>query len=37
MLKYDRINISDNLMQKAMNFNDNAIVSLKGNDYGIHF
>ena len=25
------------LMQKAMNFNDVAIVSIKGNDYGIHF
>ena len=25
------------LMQKAMNFNDVAIVSLKGNDYRIHF
>ena len=26
-----------NLMQKAMNFNDVAIVSIKGNDYIIHF
>ena len=26
-----------NLMQKAMNFNDVAIVSIKGNDYRIHF
>ena len=25
------------LMQKAMNFNDVAIVSLKGSDYRIHF
>ena len=25
------------LMQKAMNFNDVAIVSIKGNDYRIHF
>ena len=25
------------LMQKAMNFNDAAIVSVKGNDYKIHF
>ena len=25
------------LMQKVMNFNDVAIVSIKGNDYGIHF
>ena len=25
------------LVQKAMNFNDVAIVSVKGNDYGIHF
>ena len=25
------------LMQKAMNFNDVAIVFLKGNDCGIHF
>ena len=25
------------LMQKAMNFNDFAIVSIKGNDYRIHF
>ena len=24
-------------MQKAMNFNDVAIVSVKGNDYRIHF
>ena len=27
----------DDLMQKAINFNDVAIVSVKGNDYGIHF
>ena len=25
------------LMQKAMNFNDVAVVSIKGNDYSIHF
>ena len=25
------------LMQKAMNFNNIAIVSIKGNDYRIHF
>ena len=25
------------LMQKAMSFNDVAIVSIKGNDYRIHF
>ena len=25
------------LMQKAMNFSDVAIVSIKGNDYRIHF
>ena len=25
------------LMQKAMNFNDVAIVSINGNDYKIHF
>ena len=25
------------LVQKAMNFNDVAIVSIKGNDYRIHF
>ena len=25
------------LMQKAMDFNDVAIVSIKGNDYRIHF
>ena len=25
------------LMKKAMNFNDVAIVSIKGNDYRIHF
>ena len=24
-------------MQKAINFNDAAIVSIKGNDYRIHF
>ena len=26
-----------NLMQKAINFNDVAIVSIKGNDHRIHF
>ena len=26
-----------NLMQKAMNFNDVAIVCVKGSDYRIHF
>ena len=26
-----------NLMQKVMNFNDVTIVSIKGNDYRIHF
>ena len=25
------------LMRKAMNFNDVAVVSIKGNDYRIHF
>ena len=25
------------VIQKAMNFNDVAIVSIKGNDYAIHF
>ena len=25
------------LMQKAMNFNDVAIASIKGNDYRMHF
>ena len=25
------------LMQKVMNFNDVAVVSIKGSDYGIHF
>ena len=25
------------LMQKAINFNNDAIVSIKGNDYKIHF
>ena len=27
----------NDLMQKAINFNDAAIVSLKGHDYRIHF
>ena len=26
-----------NLMQKAINFNDGAVVSIKENDYRIHF
>ena len=30
-------NESHDLMQKAMSFNDVAIVSIKGNDYRIHF
>ena len=30
-------NVYHTLMQKAMGFNDLAIVSLKGNDYRIHF
>ena len=30
-------NICHDLMQKTMNFNDVAIVSVKGSDYGIHF
>ena len=30
-------NGSHDLMQKAMNFNDVAIVSVKDNDYRIHF
>ena len=30
-------NGSNDLMQKAMNFNDVAIVSIKGNNYRIHF
>ena len=30
-------NDCDGLMQKAMNFNDAAIVSVKGSDYRIHF
>ena len=29
--------ICHDLMQKTMNFNDVAIVSVKGSDYGIHF
>ena len=29
--------VCHNLMQKAMNSNDVAIVSIKGNDYRIHF
>ena len=37
--KYERYLCSGchNLMQKAMNVNDVAIVSVKGNDYRIHF
>ena len=30
-------NVCHDLIQKAMNFNDVAIVSIKGNDYRIHF
>ena len=30
-------NSCHDLIQKAMNFNDFAIVSMKGNDYRIHF
>ena len=30
-------NACHDLMQKAMNFNDVAIVSIKGNDYRINF
>ena len=30
-------NSCHDLMQKAVNFNDVAIVSVKGNDYRIHF
>ena len=30
-------NVCHDLMQKAMNFNDVAIVSMKGSDYRIHF
>ena len=30
-------NVCHNLMQKAINFNDVAIVSIKGSDYRIHF
>ena len=37
--KYEpyRCNGCHDLMQKAMNFNDVAIVSIKENDYRIHF
>ena len=43
MLEYDRkyepylCNGCHDLMQKAMNFNDVAIVSIKGNDYRTNF
>ena len=37
MLKYDRSDICHGLMQKAMNFNDVAIASIKGSYYRIHF
>ena len=37
MLEYDRSDICHGLMQKAMNFNDIAIVSVKGSNYRIHF
>ena len=30
-------NVCHDLMRKPMNFNDVAIVSIKGNDYRIHF
>ena len=30
-------NSCHDLMQKAINFNDVVIVSIKGNDYRIHF
>ena len=30
-------NVCHDFMQKAMNFNDVALVSIKGNDYRIHF
>ena len=30
-------NACQDLMQKAMNFNDVAVVSIKGSDYRIHF
>ena len=30
-------NVCHDIMQKAMNFNDVAIVYIKGNDYRIHF
>ena len=33
----DVCNGGHNLMQKAMNFNDIAIVTIRGNDYRIHF
>ena len=33
----DVCNGGHNLMQKAMNFNDIAIVTVRGNDYIIHF
>ena len=39
MVFYDQYlcNGCHDLMQKAMNFNDAAIVSIKGNNYRIHF
>ena len=33
----EKNNSCHDLMQKAMNFNDVGIVSIKGNDYRIHF
>ena len=30
-------NVCHGLMQKAMNFNDVTVVSIKGSDYRIHF
>ena len=35
--KYEQYHSKYELMQKAMNFNDAAIVSVKGSDYRIHF
>ena len=35
--KSKECNGCQDLMQKAMNFNDVAIVSVKGNDYRVHF
>ena len=35
--QYHLCNGCHDLMQKAMSFNDAAVVSIKGNDYGIQF